>query len=125
MLVKSYDLTGGALDWAIAHFYLEGSHLFDNPDFVQEFVDKPTRRNWKYSNEAWFTVQMIKEYKISLMHVEDDDPYPIDDGPWSANIPGQDYGYTGPTPEIAICRCVVAYELGEDIEIPNELLKDK
>ena len=125
MLVKSYDLTGGALDWAVAKLYLSGSSLFDNPDFVLEFVDKPNRSKWRYSTQDWTAMQAIKKYKISLMHVEADDPYPIDDGPWSANIPGQEYACTGPTPEIAICRCVVAYKLGEDIEVPDELLKDK
>ena len=123
MLVKAYDLTGGALDWAVAKFYLSRSSLFANPDFVSQFVNNPTRRYWCYSTETAFAIAMLQEYKISLVHVEDDDPYPIDDGPWSANIPGQEYGYTGPTPEIAICRCVVAYKLGEDIEVPDELLK--
>ena len=122
MLVKSYDLTGGALDWAVAKIVLSKNH-FTDPTFVNDFIDTPNRRTWCYSTLDWFAIAMLKEHKISLMYVEDDDPCPIDDGPWSANIPGQEYGYTGPTPEIAICRCVVAYKLGEDIEIPDELLK--
>ena len=124
MLVKSYDLTGGALDWAFAKVYLKDHSWFNDPNFVLEFINSK-RKLWQYSKDSEIAMDMLKEYKISLMHVEEDDPYPIDDGPWSANIPGQEYGYTGPTPEIAICRCVVAYKLGEDIEIPNELLKDK
>ena len=123
MLVKSYDLTGGALDWATAKA-LGHTLLNDGINFI---IDSAGRYEVLpfYSSNGNETMHMLKEYKISLMHVEDDDPYPIDDGPWSANIPGQEYGYTGPTPEIAICRCVVAYKLGEDIEIPDELLKDK
>ena len=123
MLVKSYDLTGGALDWAVATA-LGHTVIIDGNMWI---VDSAVRYEVPslYSEDAVETVRMLKEYKISLMHVEDDDPYPIDDGPWSANIPGQEYGYTGPTPEIAICRCVVAYKLGEDIEIPDVLLKDK
>ena len=121
MLVKSYDLTGGALDWACAKA-LGHTVIIDGNMWI---VDSAMRYELPslYSEDAVETLHMLKEYKISLMYVEEDDPYPIDDGPWSANIPGQKYGYTGPTPEIAICRCVVAYKLGEDIEIPNELLK--
>ncbi len=121
MLVKSYDLTGGALDWAVATA-LGHTVIIDGSMWI---VDSAERYEVPvlFSEDAVETVSMLKEYKISLMHVEEDDPYPIDDGPWSANIPGQEYGYTGPTPEIAICRCVVAYKLGEDIEIPDELLK--
>ena len=123
MLVKSYDLTGGALDWAVAtalgHTVIIDGNMWIVDSAMRHEVPSP------YSEDAVETLCMLKEYKISLMYVEEDDPYPIDDGPWSANIPGQEYGYTGPTPEIAICRCVVAYKLGEDIEIPDVLLKDK
>ena len=123
MLVKSYDLTGVALDYAFATVYLKDHPWLNAPNFVSKFADCTRDKYWAYSEDSKISMEILKEYKISLMHVEEDDPYPIDDGPWSANIPGQEYGYTGPTPEIAICRCVVAYKLGEDIEIPNELLK--
>ena len=123
MLVKSYDLTGEALDYAFVKVYLKDHPWLNDPNFVSKFADCTKYKYWAYSEDSKISMEMLKEYKISLMHVEDDDPYPIDDGPWSANIPGQEYGYTGPTPEIAICRCVVSYKLGEDIEIPNELLK--
>jgi hypothetical protein len=120
MLVKSYDLTGGALDYAFVKAYLKDHTWLNDPNFASKFADCTKDEYWAYAS-----LEILKEFKISLMHVEEDDPYPIDDGPWSANIPGQEYGYTGPTPEIAIGRCVVAYKLGEDIEIPDELLKDK
>ena len=123
MLVKSYDLTGGALDYAFVQVYLKDHPWLNDPNFVSKFDNCTKDKYWSYSEDSKISMEVLKEYKISLMHVEDDDPYPIDDGPWSANIPGQEYGYTGPTPEIAICRCVVAYKLGEDIEIPDELLK--
>ena len=125
MLVKSYDLNGGALDYAFVQVYLKDHPWLNDPNFVSKFADCTKDKYWAYSEDSKISMEILKEYKISLMHVEDDDPYPIDDGPWSANIPGQEYGYTGPTPEIAICRCVVAYKLGEDIEIPDVLLKDK
>ena len=123
MLVKSYDLTGGALDYAFAKVYLKDHPWLNDHNFVSKFVDCTRDKYWAYSEDSKISMEVLKEYKISLMHVEDDDPHPIVDGPWGANIPGQEYGYTGPTPEIAICRCVVAYKLGEDIEIPDVLLK--
>ena len=123
MLVKSHDLTGGALDCAFAKVYLKDHPWLNDPNFGSKFADRTKDKYWAYSENSKISMEMLKEYKISLMYVEDDDPYPIDDGPWSANISGQEHGYTGPTPEIAICRCVVAYKLGEDIEIPDELLK--
>jgi hypothetical protein len=47
---------------------------------------------------------------------EDRTPY------WFANYEGQITYLDGPTPLIAAMRCYVASKLGDDINIPEELL---
>lgn len=42
-------------------------------------------------------------------------------GQWFAGIYGVDTGQNGPTPLIAAMRCFVASELGDEVEIPEEL----
>lgn len=129
MLVKSYDLNGIALDYAVAK---AKNHQYRCPWMLEQDGYKAWKsyeRAWgnfhpNYSEDSTFTSCFMEELKISVMHVEEDDPFPIEDGPWTAAVPNSDYGYTGPTALIAICRCYVSYKLGEDIEIPNELFKE-
>jgi anaerobic ribonucleoside-triphosphate reductase len=91
---------------------------------VQDEVERTLMEHGHYAVAKAYI--LYREKRAALRRVRADLAREVgDDGPWSANIPGQEYGYTGPTPEIAIGRCVVAYKLGEDIEIPDELLKDK
>ena len=129
MLLKSYDLKGIALDWAVA----KSETL--NADYNMVKTHQDNRGNWHVmldghrgcyepSVDAHQANYLQEELKISVFYVEDDDPLPIEDGPWSAAIPNSEYGYTGPTSLIAVCRCYVANKLGEDIEIPDNLLKD-
>lgn len=121
MLVKSYDLEGIALDWAVAKAFLTDE---DDECLIEDnFINMHSKGEFIYSSLGYDVFYMQEELKISVLYVEDDDPYPIEDGPWSAAVPNSDYGYTGPTALVAICRCYVGHKLGEDIEIPGELLK--
>lgn len=121
MLVKSYDLNGIALAWAVSKAFF--SDKYAECLIEDNFIHTHSNGVFKYSSLGYDVFCMQEELKISVIHVDDDDPYPIEDGPWSAAVPNSDYGYTGPTALIAICRCYVAHKLGEDIEIPDKLLK--
>ena len=57
-----------------------------------------------------------------------------DDGPWVAGIPAKDeYGddieieqeFYGPTPLIAAMRCHVTNKLGEEVDVPDDLIESK
>lgn len=123
MLLKSYGLTGKALDWAVqGAVFRHMGHSSIKPWFLESHEKGVVRTcytdNWAQCGP------LIKELNISVNHVSDNDPYPIEDGPWTAYTPTSTYACTGPTPLIAICRCYVDSKLGEYIEIPDVLLKD-
>ena len=122
MLLKSYELTGEALDWAVQSAVFHHMGHSNIKPWLLESHEKGVVRT-SYTDSWAHCGPLLEELKISVMHVEDDDPMPIEDGPWTAAVPGADWGYTGPTALIAICRCYVQHKLGDDVEIPDELLK--
>ena len=113
--VKTSELTGAALDWAVAK--CEESLGLDNAErFLRDHRIGFTTR---YS-ETWSQGGPIIEREgINL------DNY-AKNPKWSAWTPAPDResGETqayGPTPLIAAMRCYVASKLGDDIDIPEEL----
>jgi Protein of unknown function (DUF2591) len=123
MLLKSYELTGKALDWAVAKaqgFSYEKYQQYR--DAWLTAIYRPS--HWKPSQDWAQCGPLLKELNISVNHVSDNDPDPIEDGPWTAYTNTSAYACTGPTSLIAICRCYVDSKLGEFIEIPDVLLKD-
>jgi len=138
--MKTKDLTGPALDWAVAK--CEGGVTTNNLKDYGAHYSPST--NWGQGG------QIIEREKISLIRCDDD--YAVDkDGyttteripVWFAELGGgnstqEDYGsqgdyygecfhistdgYYGQTPLIAAMRCYVASKLGDEIEIPEELI---
>ena len=102
--MKTYDLTGNALDWAVAKCVGRG-------------YPYPASTDWSIGGP------IIDRERIALMHVLKDDPNPLPDGDtWSATVSSSDYFYTGKTSLIAAMRCFCALKLGDEIDIPEELL---
>jgi hypothetical protein len=108
--MKTSELTGAALDWAVAicehnvgwepegedrDFYstdwAQGGPIIEREGLSMRYAPKDARG-------AWYAVQ----------------------GPNRFLSP--DHEGSGPTPLIAACRCFVASKLGDDIDIPEELL---
>lgn len=116
--MKISELTGPALDWAVAKATLP-------PDRTPEpsFVDLCVRRNFCPS-EAWEQGGPIIEREWL-----DVTPWPNEsreDMRWHCqqhNYEG-DWIQFGPTPLIAAMRCYVASKLGDEVEVPAELLGD-
>jgi len=113
--MKTSDLVGPALDWAVAK--IEGVPVLSS-DF-----------NWKFGA---FTNQystsweqggpIIEREEISIKYVVP----AMRDSVWQAfpSITAKGAGGrwgVGPTPLIAAMRCYVASKLGDEIEIPSEL----
>ena len=104
--MKTSELQGVALDWAVAKCeeIIQGNDL--NIGFIREGGYAPSR----YWNQGG---PIIEREKIETF---------IRDEKWfsySSNSTPEDF--YGETPLIAAMRCYVASKLGNDVEIPNEL----
>jgi hypothetical protein len=98
--MKTNELTGNALDWAVAK--CEGYRL----DLVPEDSYTPST-DWAQGGP------IIEREGIELTCTDE----------WKAFMPFQSIpcDEDGPTPLIAAMRCYVASKLGEDVSIPEEL----
>ena len=108
--MKTNDLTGPALDWAVAK--CEGiptgplvtkGRIFYLHKFSGEVMAHA--RNWAQGGP------IVEREKITLEWTGED---------WMAYI-RHDEEFFGPTPLIAAMRCYVASKLGDDIVIPEFL----
>jgi hypothetical protein len=105
--MKTSELTGAALDWAVAK--CEG--LLHDDGTVSDY--------WQPS-ELWEQGGPIIEREGIFVR-------PKTTGGWRCWIydgkgEGIKFDQHGPTPLIAAMRCYVASKLGDDTEIPKELL---
>lgn len=122
MKIKSSDLVGPALDWAVAKS--NGIPLVLSPftgakNFVMVGQNmKPTSYEYKPST-SWAQGGPIIEREIgSLLYVLKDKH----SRHWSAHSKDATWRHFGPTPLIAAMRVFVASKMGDEIEIPEELL---
>ena len=139
MKIKTQDLTGYALDWAVTK--CEGLPLkLDPMGFRKDSPESMQAGWWVWDGEG--QNQIIGHRKTR--RGEEDGYSPSTDwsqgGPiiererisisteengWSANICAPRYGLSlgfGPTPLIAAMRCYVASKLGDTVDILEELL---
>lgn len=111
MKVKTADLTGPSLDWAVAKCELpEGWN--DAEIVLGEGTD--------YSTDWSLGGPIIEREKITMLYCEGE--YVAGTNPECFD--GQVFMYHkqyGPTPLIAAMRCYVASKLGDTIEVPEEL----
>lgn len=121
MKVKTSQLTGLALNWAVC--IAEGNTpVFDPVRFgsvsygmFESELGYAIKLYCTSSSEAG---EMLKKYKMDLEH---------SDGVWSARHPLQrpkkSAWVQGSTLGEALCRCLVRFKLGDEVEIPERLLK--
>jgi len=105
--MKTSELTGAALDWAV-HVALYGS--------CEGHAEHEYSTDWSQGGP------IIEREEISTAKLEETLPDAMAPHPacWSGHIDGAFVRY-GPTPLIAAMRCYVASKLGDEIEIPEEL----
>jgi hypothetical protein len=110
--MKTAELTGAALDWAVAKCvggreavgsFLDG--VVPHPDYFKFYPST----NWAQGGP------IIEREGITLAS-----PNPIDTD-WCAMLWGAQAKQSGTTPLIAAMRCYVASKLGYEVEIPQEL----
>jgi hypothetical protein len=105
MKLKTSELQGAVLDWAVAKCELgEAINEIDDPHF--------------YSTDWALAGPIIEREGITVRRYTD--------ALWDASIGRLDYVADGPTPLIAAMRCYVASKFGDDlvlfkVEVPNEL----
>ena len=128
--MKTSELTGSQLDWAAAK--AEGLKVASNTPagtYTQE-------RGWFAPTTDWAQGGLIIEREFIATFSVEDRPFK---GKWAADQYRHQQSSTdedgdslysfylgslqyGPTPLIAAMRCFVASKLGDEVEIPEELL---
>ena len=97
------SLEGAALDWAVT--------LAEYPN-TEHDVWRNFRSECHYSTDWAQGGPIIEREKMTLEWTGED---------WMAYI-RHDEEYFGPTPLVAAMRCYVASKLGDQVEVPNELV---
>jgi hypothetical protein len=117
MKIKTNELTGAALDWAVAVAdNLLPKHISLNTDLTHPLVLDGIQSYgpsfiWSQGGP------IIEREGISIYPDESDD---MPEVKWSADSPDA-LRWGGPTPLIAAMRCFVTSKLGDEIEIPEVL----
>jgi hypothetical protein len=118
--VKTSDLAGPALDWAIAQ--IEGVEVaIAAPQYGTGWRVYKPNFGGKYSPSTDWAVggPLIDKYKLDLGAPMEADRFTT----WSANTEwGHPHGHKGETALIAACRAIVAAKLGNTVQVPAELL---
>ena len=102
MKIKTNQLTGAALDWAVAE--CEGV-IYHGPAWT------------KYSTDWAQGGPIIEREKIGFKYTG----AALDFVAWVNGQLSTKHDKYGPTPLIAAMRCYVTSKLGDDIDIPEEL----
>lgn len=108
MLVKTSELSGAALNWAVCKANGEHQHPYD--EYTPTWM-----ANRRYSEDWAKGGPIIERERIRL----DQMPYPKE--LWIAGHDSSHDMVSGPTPLVAAMRCFVAFKLGEEVEIPKEV----
>ena len=131
--MKTSELTGATLDWAVAK--CEGIEVIAMKDELAIFLDPADDGSLNempinYSSDwaqggAIIEREEIELHVIPEIHIPENWADCKPDDKWCANIWPQDENLikvSGPTPLIAAMRCYVASKLGDEVEVPEELL---
>lgn len=121
MKIKTSELTGAALDWAVT--------LIERPQACEYGVEdwigqrRCTVKDGEYVyhwHQSWAQGGPIIEREGITASEED--------GYWSAyfrdslfNDDGSEHWQVGPTPLVAVMRCYVASKLGAEVDVPEGL----
>ena len=123
MTVKTNSLTGAALNWAVAE--CEGKvaqGVYGSPELLESglhlhYCDVLLSYPYSPSTDWAEGGPLIQRYEIDLKSVEE--------GVWQASNIFDDmewHRFVGYSPLEAAMRCLIAHKLGDEVEIPQELL---
>ena len=122
MKVKTNELTGAALDWAVAKCEGEEVRLVKG-----QLETLWTDNGYKPSTDWAQGGPIIEREKVCVEYMAGAGDGGLD--VWVAEVLHEDRKYggvmssagQGPTPLIATMRCYAASKLGDEVEIPEEL----
>lgn len=113
MKIKTSELTGDALDWAVWQIEKEINYT---PEQTQHMHPWPFSEKWEDGGP------IIERERIGFEHRGSPTGW-IARHPWKTqDEKGTNLRCSGPTPLIAAMRCFVASKLGDEVDIPDELL---
>ena len=122
--MKVSELTGPALDWAVAECEgMVAQGVYGEPELMQDglhlhYCDVLLSHPYSPSTDWAEGGPLIQMYEIDLKVVEE--------GMWQASNFFNDlaiHHFLGYSPLVAAMRCFCCSKLGEEVEIPGELLK--
>jgi hypothetical protein len=122
--MKTNELTGAALDWAVAKaaamtIEIRPAGTCGRPLYVLAAEAGRTPWTWEPSTSWHQGGPIIEREVIVLTHPKYDCWTATGQDPTDLDVPL--YQEDGPTPLIAAMRCYVASKLGDDIDVPKEL----
>lgn len=122
MKIKTSELQGAALDWAVAKCegklitMLCGVMVRNNDGMLSPTKSNPLIK-WKPSTDWSQGGPIIERERINLI---------VSDGHWFAETwatnSGETVNMNSPTPLIAAMRCYVASKLGDEVDVPDSLI---
>jgi hypothetical protein len=118
MKIKTSELQGAALDWAVAKCEDWPMDIWYDEDQMPMIRDDEVPE-WKPSTD-WSQGGPIVEREKMGLH-RGDGTWGVAEGKWEASHPECLYVEHGATPLIAAMRCYVASKLGDEVEVPDEL----
>ena len=114
MTIKTSELTGAALDWAVAkcegYFDIGMASVHDGVADVFYFDAWAPSTDWAQGGVIIEREGIMIERWVST-------------GYWQAANALVTKVFTAKTPLVAAMRCYVASKLGEEVEVPDELLQ--
>ena len=123
MIIKTSELTGAALDWAVAK--CEGIGLGPRGLVVYYHEGEPAM--WQPSTDPSQAYPIIfREYiTVGPYHGYDGQPTGVYQAyiGWCNETMESRFQVDGPTPLVAAMRCYVASKLGDEVDVPEELIK--
>jgi hypothetical protein len=111
--MKTSELTGAALDWAVAKCEIYPMGIWYDEDELP-MVREDETSEYKPSTNWTQGGAIIEREMIELV--------PVSGALWEAYKRNQHIPNDGTTPLEAAMRCYVASKLGDEIEVPEELL---
>ena len=120
MEIKVQDLTGLALDWAVTTIDDSDACQYGVADWREHRKHTAVKGEYAHRyHQNWAKAgPIIEQQEISIR------PSHRIDG-WTASMwthEGATVFEDGPTPLIAAMRCYVASQLGDEVQIPDELI---
>lgn len=117
MKIKTSELTGAALDWAVAECALPAHDSHTNTLMVTVGDDN----GWRFNPSTdWAQGGAIIEREGISITAAGFPWWECDEG-WYAHQGDSLYAH-GSTPLIAAMRCYVASKLGAEVDVPDELM---